>query len=93
MGHKLTACVLLETAFSGGLQIPQLSKTKAQSFIYISIQSFTPGSLLFIPESAFHVPNPLILRKRQQAHFFFLNIGNEFRDLPVFVSTDNKLAG
>jgi hypothetical protein len=34
------------------IQIAQILKTKAQSFIsliYISIQSFTPGSLLIIP--------------------------------------------
>ena len=32
------------------IQIAQLSRTKAQSFIYIAIQSFTPSSLLIIPQ-------------------------------------------
>lgn len=31
------------------IQIVQLSKTKVQSFIYTSIHSFTPSSLLIIP--------------------------------------------
>jgi hypothetical protein len=51
-GYRLTACVLLETTFSRDLQTAhpdQLLKTKAQSFIYISVQSYTPVSLLIIP--------------------------------------------
>jgi hypothetical protein len=53
MGYKLIACVhsrqvSLENS-SQLIQIAQFLKTNTQSFMYTSIQSFTPGSLLIFP--------------------------------------------
>ena len=40
-------------------------------------------------KSEFYDLSPLVVRKRQQVHLF--NIASEFRNLPFFISTDNKL--
>lgn len=47
-----------------------LLHSKVQSFIFVSIRSFTSGSLLLFLESAFYDLCPLILRKRHQVKIF-----------------------
>jgi hypothetical protein len=68
----------------------QLLQTKAQSFIYIAIQSFAQVLFRLFHELAFYDLSPLILRKRQQVHFFFSNIAmNSEIYLPLEAQTIN----
>lgn len=64
-------------------------RSNSHSFISVSIEWFTQILLWLLHEVAFYELSSFILRKREQVHF--CSITNELRDLPAFVSTNNKL--
>lgn len=85
-GYKLTTCVLLKTTLSRDLQTSQRPKSLLFTNQFNSYSRFP----FDYPQTSNFGSWPLL---RKVSRHIFLNIVNDFRDLPALVNTDSKPAG
>ena len=83
---------LLKTILKNSLDSSYHAAQKSSLLFTCQFNHLLQVSFWLPHESAFHDPDPWFL-ERDSKYICFLSVANEFRDLPAFVSTDNKLAG